>query len=79
MNELHKTNQDGWNDLRFYALFNSISVKSGQRVGDTERLCAKEFRLRLKRSPNSGQLHVDQQVSAQPTELQGPLAKIEND
>ena len=27
-------------DLRFYALFNNISVITGRRVGDDERLCA---------------------------------------
>ena len=41
---------DGWiDDLRFYVLFNSISVISGRCLDDNERLCAKEFRLRLRR------------------------------
>ena len=42
-------------DLRFNVLFNSISVISGQWADDTERLCAMEPRLRLKRSsPQAG-------------------------
>ena len=41
----------GWmNDLRFYVLFNIISVISGRWVGDNERPCAMEPRLRFKRS-----------------------------
>ena len=49
-------------DLRFYVLSNSISVISGRCVGDSERLCAMEPRLRLKKDlrlnwgPNPGQL-----------------------
>ena len=35
--------------LRFYVLFNSISVISGRWADDNERLCAMEFRLRLRR------------------------------
>ena len=32
---------DGWmDDLRFYVLFNSISVISGRSLGDNEMLCA---------------------------------------
>ena len=43
--------KDGWlDDLRFYVLFNSISVISGRWAGDNERLCAMEPRLRLRRS-----------------------------
>ena len=39
----------GWLDfLRFNALFNCISVISGQWEGDNEILCAVEPRLRLK-------------------------------
>ena len=38
------------NDLRFYLLLNSISVISGRRLGNIERLCAMEPRLRLKKS-----------------------------
>ena len=47
---------DGWmDDLRFYVLFNSISVISGRWADDNERLCAMEPRLRLKRSsPQAG-------------------------
>ena len=37
-------------DLRFYILFNSISVVSGQWAGDNERLCAVEPSSPLKRS-----------------------------
>ena len=37
-------------DVQFYLLFNSISVISGQWVGDNERLCAVEPHLQLKRS-----------------------------
>ena len=36
-------------DLRVYVLFNSISVISGRRAVDNERLCAMDPRLRLKR------------------------------
>ena len=48
-------------DLRFYALFNSISVISGRWVGDNERLCATEPRVQLRRfrlepDSNSGML-----------------------
>ena len=39
-------NKDGWmDDLRFYVLFNSISVISGRCLDDNERLCAMELRL----------------------------------
>ena len=37
-------------DLRFFVLFNSISVISGRSTGDNERLYVVEPRLRLKRS-----------------------------
>ena len=41
---------DGWmDDLRFYVLFNSISVISGRCLDDNERLCAMELHLRLRR------------------------------
>ena len=36
-------------DLRFYVLFNSVSVISGRWEVDNERLCAMELRLRLRR------------------------------
>ena len=36
-------------DLRFYVLFNSISVISGRCLNDNERLCAMELRLRMRR------------------------------
>ena len=38
------------NDLRFYVLVHSISVISGRWLGNNERLCAMEPRLRLKKS-----------------------------
>ena len=41
---------DGWvGNLRFYILFNSISVISGQWADDYERLCAMGLHLRLRR------------------------------
>ena len=41
---------DGWmDDLRFYVLFNSISVISGRCLDDYERLCAMELRLWLRK------------------------------
>ena len=37
----HLALRNGWvDDLRFYVLFNSISVISGQCLDDNERLCA---------------------------------------
>ena len=36
-------------DLRFYVLFNSLSVISGRLADHNDRLCAMEPRLRLKR------------------------------
>ena len=36
-------------DLRFYVLFNGVSVISGRWEVDNERLCAMELRLRLRR------------------------------
>ena len=59
---------DRWmDDLRFYVLFNSVSVISGRWADDSETLCAMEPRLRLRRfrlerGSNSGPL--DQQASA---------------
>ena len=50
------------NELRFYVLFNSISVISGRWVGDNEILRAMESHLRfrsrfcLKRGSKSGPL-----------------------
>ena len=42
-------------DLRLYVFFNSITVTSGRRADDNERLCAMEPRLRLKRPlPQAG-------------------------
>ena len=35
--------------MRFYVLFNSISVISGRCLADNERLCAMELRLWLRR------------------------------
>ena len=40
----------------FLVLFNSISVLSGRRSGDNERLCAIESPLRLERFPPSAGL-----------------------
>ena len=40
---------DVMDDLRFYVLFNSVSVISGRWEVDNERLCAMERRLRLRR------------------------------
>ena len=39
-------------DLRFYVLFNSISVISGRWADDNERLCAMEPCLRMNRGHN---------------------------
>ena len=41
---------DGWmlDDLRFYVLFNSISVISGRCLDNNETLCAMELRLRMR-------------------------------
>ena len=39
---------DGW--MPFHVLFNNISVKSGRRADDNERMCAMEPNIRLKRS-----------------------------
>ena len=36
-------------DLRFYVLFNSVSVISGRWEVDNERLCGMELRLHLRR------------------------------
>ena len=45
------TSDLGWKmeDLRFYVLFNSTLVISGQWTGDNERLCAMEPHLQLRR------------------------------
>ena len=41
---------DGWiDDLRFYVLFNSVSVISGQWEVDNKRLCEMELHLRFRR------------------------------
>ena len=50
--------KDGWlmDELRFYVLFNSISVTSGQWADDNERLCAMKSRLRLRRFRLEGDL-----------------------
>ena len=40
---------DGWM-TPFHVLFNSISVKSGRRADDNERMCAMEPNIPLKRS-----------------------------
>ena len=38
-------------DMRFYVLFNSVSVTSGRWEDDNERLCAMEPHLRKERFP----------------------------
>ena len=43
-------------NLRFYVLFNRISVLSGRFLDDNERLCAMEHRLRLERFPSQAGL-----------------------
>ena len=65
-------------DLQFYDLFNSMSVISGRREDDNERLFAVETRLRLKRfrfERGSNSKPLDQQASALTTELPGLLYK----
>ena len=61
-------------DLRFYVLFNSISVISGRLKVDNERIYAIEPRLRLKRYPPPAGLEPGTTRSAGPrlipTELQ---------
>ena len=37
-------------DLRFYVLFDSVSIISGRWEVDNEKLCAMELRLRLRRA-----------------------------
>ena len=54
-------------DLQFYVLFNSISVRSGRWEFDNERLFATETRLRLKSLTSTAGL------SALPTKLSGLL------
>ena len=65
-------------DLRFYVLFNSISIIAGRLADDNKRLCAMEpslrlrlRRLRLERGCNPKLL--DLWASALPTELPGLL------
>ena len=41
----------GWMTCDFMSFSNSISVISGQRAGDNERLCAMEPHLQMRRSP----------------------------
>ena len=44
----------GWmDDLRFYVLFNSVSVISGRCLDDNERMCARLRRFCLERGANS--------------------------
>ena len=58
---------NGWmDDLRFYALFNSISVISGRWVDDNEKLCAVE----LKRAPPHARLEAKTAIVIS-TELPG--------
>ena len=51
------------NGLRFYVLFNSISVISGRWKGYNERLCATEPRLWLKGCPPRAD--IDEQTNAE--------------
>ena len=54
-------------DMRFYVIFNSISVISGQLEVNNERLCAIELRLRLREfclERGSNFCPLDQQASA---------------
>ena len=44
-----KKEDGGMDDLRFYVLFNSISVILGRGEVEYERVCAMEPRLRLRR------------------------------
>ena len=63
-------------DLPFYVLFNSVSVISGRWEVDNERVCAMELRLRLRRFRLKRAIELsllDQQTSAEPTELPGLL------
>ena len=53
-------------DLRFYVLFNSISVISERWLGDNERLCIMEPHLRLKRFPPQSGLQPGTAKSAGP-------------
>ena len=53
------TLKEWMDDLRFYVLFNSISVIAGRWAGDNERLCEMEPRIRFRkfrlgRGSNSG-------------------------
>ena len=47
-------------DLRIHDLFNCVLVISGRWMGDDERLCTMESRLRLKRSSPQAGLLVEQ-------------------
>ena len=69
-----KTTQPGrrMDDVRFYVLFNSISVISGRWADNNERFCAMESRLRLRRfriQHGSNPRPLVQLASALPTEL----------
>ena len=48
-NNVNTASNRWMDDLRFYVLFNSISVISGRWADDNERLCAEESRLQLRR------------------------------
>ena len=63
-------------NLRFYVLFNSISVISGRWAGNKERLCVMDPRLRFTRYPSqAGIKHVSAIATGQrlTTELPGLL------
>ena len=54
---MHIVEMDEWmDDLRFYVIFNSISVISGRWLVDNERMCAIEPILRSERFPPQARL-----------------------
>ena len=49
----------GWmDDLRFYVLFNNISVISGRWLDDNERLCARDLRYETEHFSDTGITYV---------------------
>ena len=63
-------------DLRFFVLFNSVSVISGRWAVDNERLCAMELRLRLRRYCLERESNSVRQISRQalnPLSYRGPV------
>ena len=45
-------------DLRFYVLFNNISVISGRWLDDNERLCARELRYETEHFSDTAMTYV---------------------